>query len=121
MTKKSWWQSWGQQTRHSLLILCSCQGIRNQASPVPQPLTSQLCLRNPGAMGKEEAEGPRTATDYLFHHIRVKHKTVFERKGFTVNKHLENHHMAELTSNKRKVKKRQRTKNIGSYFNECVL
>ena len=30
VTKTPWWQNQGQQTRHSLLILCPCQGIRNQ-------------------------------------------------------------------------------------------
>lgn len=34
--KKPWWQSRGQHIRHSLLILCSCQGITNQVPQAPR-------------------------------------------------------------------------------------
>lgn len=68
-----------------------CQRIRNQVPPVPAPIRCVSC-------GVEEAEWgatPQNSWSLSDSYIRVKHKIPFERKGFTVNKHLENHHMAE--------------------------
>lgn len=72
--------------------------------PPPPTLRAQMRLGNHGAGGCGEAT-PQNSCSLSVSYIRVKDKISFERKGFTVNKHLENHHMAELTSNKKKVKR----------------
>lgn len=70
----------------------------------PPPPGAQMRLGNHGAGGGGEAT-PQNSCSLSVSYIRVKAKISLERKGFTVNKHLENHHMAELTSNKKKVKR----------------
>lgn len=80
------------------------RGLKTRVLQPPAPPRAQMCLRNHGARGGREAT-PQNSCRLSVSYIRVKAKISFERKSFTVNKHLENHHMAELTSNKKKVKR----------------
>ena len=72
----------GQQTAYSLLILCSCQGIKHQ---VPRALGCPPVPQAPGD-GRRLRGDPKNSCIFSVSYIKVKHKISFERKGFTVNK-----------------------------------
>ena len=72
----------GQQTARSLLVVCSCHGIKNR---VPRARGCPAVPQAPGD-GRRLRGDPKNSCIFSASYIKAKHKISFERKGFTVNK-----------------------------------